>query len=112
MTIRLATAAGVSFAEPDVPEPRVDVGDRGHLGERLANDASAARGDPLDDAQILWAVSQDLEYAVAEALDSFGCANRPEVGGVSDKERHDSAAVQPIDQFKCVDPHLPAELDV
>src|SRR5205823_3326067 len=79
VAIRLAHAAGVSFAEPDVSEPRVDVGDRGDLSERLANDASAARGDPLDDAQILWTVSQDLEHSVAKALDRFGGANRPEV---------------------------------
>src|SRR5215469_4468066 len=56
LAIRLANPAGVSFAERDVSEPRVDVGDRGHAGERLANDASAARGDALDDAQIFWTV--------------------------------------------------------
>jgi hypothetical protein len=38
-------------------EPRVDVGDRCDLDEPLANAASAARGDALDDAQILWTVS-------------------------------------------------------
>src|ERR1700687_5682037 len=103
MTIRLATAAGVSFAEPDVSEPRVDVGDRGHLGERLANDASAARRDALDCAQILWTVSEDLEYSVAEALDRFSCADGPEVGRIRNKERYDPAAIQPIDQLEGVD---------
>ena len=53
MAVCFANAAGVSFGEPDVSERRVDVGDGGHLGERLANHASAARGDALDDAQIL-----------------------------------------------------------
>jgi hypothetical protein len=79
LSIRLADTSSVSLAEPDVSEPRVDIGDRGHLGERLANDASAARSDALDDAQILWTVSEDLEHSVAKALDRFGGANGPEV---------------------------------
>ena len=49
------------------------------MGERLADRQSAIRGDALDDAQILWTVSQDLEHSVAKALDRFGGANRPEV---------------------------------
>jgi hypothetical protein len=110
MAIGLPNAARVGFAEPDVSEPRVDVGDGGYLGERLADRPSAIRGDALDDAQVLWTVSEDLEYAVAETLERFRCADRPEVGGVSDKERDDPAAVQAIDQLEGVDPHLPAEL--
>src|SRR6266540_1650248 len=42
VAVRLACPARISFAQPDMAQPRVDVGDGCHLGERLVDHACAS----------------------------------------------------------------------
>ena len=112
VAIGLAHAAGIRLAETDVAQPRIDVGDRGHRGERLADGQRALRGDALDNAQVLGIVVEDLEDAVAEPLDGLGRADGSQVQGVGDQEGDDSTPVEVIDELEGVDAHLPAVLGV
>src|SRR5207245_5746567 len=57
VAVRLAYAARISFPEADVAQPRVDVRDGCHLGERLVDRASATRSDALDRTQVLGALA-------------------------------------------------------
>ena len=104
VAIRLAHAARVGFAETDVAQPRVDVGDRGHRRERVVDGARTVGRDALDGAQLLGLFANDLEHAIAEALDRLGRAHRAQVGGVRDQEGHDAAAVQVIDELERAGP--------
>ena len=79
-----------------------------------ANDSRMARARsgvmPLMTHSSSGLFAQDLEHAVAEALDRFGGANGPEMRGVRHQEGDHAAAVEVIDELERVDPHLPAVL--
>ena len=61
VAIRLAHPPRISFAQADVAQPRVDIGDGGDLRERLVDRMCTTQSDALDRTQVLWAVAYDLD---------------------------------------------------
>ena len=112
VAVSLAYSARISFAQTDVAQPRVDVGDGCYLSERLVDRACATRRDALDRAQVLVGLAYDLEHPLAKALDRLCRTDWPEVGGIGHKKGDDAAAIQVIQQLDGLDLHLPTELGV
>ena len=77
VAVRLAHAPRVGFAQTNVAQPGVHVGDAGYRGKRGVDGARPLGGDAFDDAQLLGVFADDLEHALAEALDGFAPRTGP-----------------------------------